>query len=82
MVEEAVLHVQHAKSRVLADSMAALSQGSREAGTAGRWAADIQELRRDLHWHYRQIEDEAARVKPASTERIRRLQQEAGGYAL
>lgn len=74
MVEEAVLRIQQAKSRVLADQMAAL-EGPAPAPDSG--TGDIRDLRRQLHWHYRRIEAEAGEGRGGAPVRIRLLQQEA-----
>jgi tetratricopeptide (TPR) repeat protein len=74
MVEEAVLHIQQAKSRVLADQMAGLGRAPTEIETA---PGDLEELRRQLHWHYRRIEMEAEQDREGASARIRFLQQEA-----
>jgi CHAT domain-containing protein/tetratricopeptide (TPR) repeat protein len=73
-LENALMHIQRAKSRVLADQMANLDARSVSAADE---SSDLRDLTRQLHWHYRRIESEAGDGLNGAPARIRMLQQEA-----
>jgi CHAT domain-containing protein len=77
LLAEAFQYIEEAKSRRLADTIAYPVQ--REAGPAeaGTPAARIRNLRRELDWHYRQMELAALRTEPAGARRIEHLRRQA-----
>lgn len=77
-VEEAFGYVEAAKSRALMDLMC---QGPAQLPTVPAEQSQqdrrVRNLRAELHWYYRRIEQEQLRPEENSAERVKRLKQEA-----
>jgi tetratricopeptide (TPR) repeat protein len=77
-VEEAFGYVEAAKSRALMELMC---QGPEQLSTVpaqqGEQDRQVRNLRAELHWYYRRIEQEQLRPEENSAERVKRLKQEA-----
>jgi CHAT domain-containing protein/tetratricopeptide (TPR) repeat protein len=76
--EEAFGYIELAKSRSLAELLLQHGHGftAMEAGQSGL-VRRIREMREELNWYYRRIEQEQLRPEVPSPERIEKLQQQA-----
>jgi hypothetical protein len=83
-VEAAFGYIEKAKSRSLADAIA-FRAGSLAPRVAGHAAGEVQRLRQELHWHYRQAEREdtsgarrSASRRESERQRILALEKQLG----
>jgi CHAT domain-containing protein len=83
-VEDAFRFIEKAKSRSLADSIA-FRAGSLAPRVADSAAGEVQQLRQELHWHYRQAElqdggsaKQSARRRESRRQRILALEKQLG----
>ena len=76
-LSEAFQYVEEAKSRHLADTIAYPVHRDTAAQETGASAGRIQDLRRELEWHYRQMEMAALHTEPSSASRIEVLRHHA-----
>ena len=77
VLAEAFQYVEESKSRRLADMIAYPVHRDTRAAEAGTPAGRIQNLRRELDWHYRQMELAALRTEPSGARRIENLRRQA-----
>ncbi len=77
LLAQAFQYIEESKSRRLADMIAYPVHVTANGADAETLAGRIQNLRRELDWHYRQMELAALRTESASARRIENLRREA-----
>ena len=78
-VEESFSYIELAKSRSLAERLVREERTIPAEGASGQsgLVRRIRDMREELNWYYRRIEQEQLRAEQPSPERIEKLQQEA-----
>ncbi len=76
-VREALLNIERAKSRSLMDMMSIEAPAIAGIGEQPGYSPEIEEMRRDLNWHYRQIDLAALLAQSGFAQRIQTLLEKA-----